>query len=201
MIKEKKQILRCGIKSKLIGYSDKSNSDRIIVNNLRSFIFPLFIGKSVGIFYPIKSEVNILSAAKELSCNHLFLPVCKNLHEIEFYPWKIGEELYKSRFFKYVYEPDTRNLSPDIPNFIIIPVLACDLRGIRLGNGFGFYDRYLEKYSNKIISIGVCYDFQVLDEVPYENHDQKLDIIVTDKQIINNSLLHLKLNSNMNRNI
>ena len=66
---------------------------------------------------------------------------------------------------------------------IIVPLLAVDRNGNRLGYGGGFYDRFFKKYA-KAKRIAYCYDFQIVNDIPTEAFDEKVDIIVTDKQII-----------------
>lgn len=69
------------------------------------------------------------------------------------------------------------------PAWLIIPGLAFDLKGYRLGRGKGFYDRYLMK--DKMVRIGVAWSKQLLENVPSEKHDQKMDFIVTEKNCWN----------------
>ncbi len=64
----------------------------------------------------------------------------------------------------------------------IIPGIAFDINGIRLGRGKGYYDRLL--CQNKVIKIGICYDFQLYNELPSAPHDIPMDIIITPKQTI-----------------
>ena len=64
----------------------------------------------------------------------------------------------------------------------VIPGLAFDLRGYRLGRGGGHYDRMLEKM--KIFRIGLAYDFQVIKALPAEEHDQRMDIVLTESRTI-----------------
>ena len=71
-----------------------------------------------------------------------------------------------------------------IPEIIIVPLLAFDLKGARIGYGGGYYDRTIEalrKNNPNLITIGVAYDGQKVDAVPTEEHDQKLDMVVTEK--------------------
>ncbi|MCH5212481.1 MAG: 5-formyltetrahydrofolate cyclo-ligase [Oscillospiraceae bacterium] len=65
----------------------------------------------------------------------------------------------------------------------LIPGIAFDLRGMRVGFGKGYYDRFLERFEG--IKIGMCYDFQMLKFVPASEHDVKMDIIITEKRIYN----------------
>ncbi len=68
-------------------------------------------------------------------------------------------------------------------DLIITPLLAADERGNRLGYGGGYYDRFFKKYP-KAKRIGYAFDFQIVNEVPTETFDEKLDCIVTDKRIV-----------------
>ena len=65
---------------------------------------------------------------------------------------------------------------------VVVPAVAYDKKGARLGRGKGFYDRFLK--STKATKVGVCYDFQLYDELPTEPHDIGMDIIVTQKTTI-----------------
>ncbi len=68
-------------------------------------------------------------------------------------------------------------------DLIIVPLLAVDSKGNRLGYGGGYYDKYLQTHE-KAVRIGVCYDFQVVENVPFEPTDEKIHCIVTDKRIL-----------------
>ena len=75
-----------------------------------------------------------------------------------------------------------------LPAIILIPGLAFDSKGNRLGRGMGYYDRFLTKYPS-LIKIGLCYDFQLISEVPFEDHDVRMDYIVSDASTIDPKLL------------
>ena len=67
-------------------------------------------------------------------------------------------------------------------DLIIVPGVAFDRQRNRLGRGKGFYDRLLSTLD--IPKIGVCYDFQLKDRIPVEPFDQKMDLIITEKEIV-----------------
>jgi 5-formyltetrahydrofolate cyclo-ligase len=69
---------------------------------------------------------------------------------------------------------------------IVVPALAIDAEGFRLGQGGGFYDRTLAELdgTERPIVIGVVYDDEFIEEVPRERHDIQIDVIVTDKRAI-----------------
>lgn len=79
-------------------------------------------------------------------------------------------------------EPKEYEIYEKCPDISIIPLVACDKKGNRIGFGKGYYDRYLR--GKETLKIGVCYDFQVLESVPSEEQDITLDYIVTEKEII-----------------
>jgi 5-formyltetrahydrofolate cyclo-ligase len=68
------------------------------------------------------------------------------------------------------------------PDLIIVPLLAFDREGHRLGQGGGYYDRYLEH--SKALHIGLAYAEQEIEKIPAEPHDQKLHWILTPKEAI-----------------
>ena len=67
---------------------------------------------------------------------------------------------------------------------IIVPGLAFDRQGGRLGYGSGFYDRFIEHYEKRglphPLKLGVCFETQLLDDVPMEQHDLRVDRIITE---------------------
>jgi 5-formyltetrahydrofolate cyclo-ligase len=67
----------------------------------------------------------------------------------------------------------------DAIQIIIVPGVAFDRSGNRMGRGRGFYDRML-KSTMGALKIGIAYDFQMLDEIPVEPHDVKMDRIITE---------------------
>ena len=83
-----------------------------------------------------------------------------------------------------IYEPTGDNVITDksIIDVAIIPGMAFDKNGNRLGRGKGYYDRFLSDF--KGTKIGLGYDFQLLDSIPTEAHDKCMDWIVTPNAII-----------------
>ena len=73
-----------------------------------------------------------------------------------------------------------------IPEILIVPLVAFDLKGGRLGYGGGFYDRTLEglRAARATLAIGFAYEAQQADDLPLEVTDQPLDMIVTESRII-----------------
>jgi len=74
---------------------------------------------------------------------------------------------------------DAADLVPDV---VFVPLLAFDADGRRLGQGGGYYDRWLADHS-EVLRIGLAWDTQAIDEVPTEPHDMALHLIVTPTRI------------------
>lgn len=63
-------------------------------------------------------------------------------------------------------------------DLIVVPGMAFDTNGHRLGRGKGYYDRFLAQHP-QVYTIGLCFDFQLLPDVPSESHDRIIDEIIT----------------------
>ena len=73
-------------------------------------------------------------------------------------------------------------VAPDMSNLVEgafgVPGMAFDRDGGRLGHGKGYYDRYFELYTG--VTVGVCFDFQIVDRVPCEPFDRRVDMVVSE---------------------
>ncbi|NDW09177.1 5-formyltetrahydrofolate cyclo-ligase [Dysgonomonas sp. 520] len=67
-------------------------------------------------------------------------------------------------------------------DLIIVPGVAFDRQLNRLGRGKGYYDRFLKQV--KAPKIGICFEFQLLDKIPIDEHDIPMDMVVTENEII-----------------
>ena len=76
----------------------------------------------------------------------------------------------------------TESSNPQLPNcqlsIAIVPAMAFDKQGHRLGRGKGYYDRFLSRIPN-IYKIGVCFPFQMLESIPSESTDVVMDEVIT----------------------
>jgi 5-formyltetrahydrofolate cyclo-ligase len=78
---------------------------------------------------------------------------------------------------------DAEPIGPDEVKFALIPALAVDPRGHRIGYGGGYYDRLLPRLA-RACSCAVVYDFQLISEVPNLPFDVPVDLVVTDDRVI-----------------
>lgn len=86
-----------------------------------------------------------------------------------------------------ILEPDENYLLPVEPGLIdlaILPGVAFDRRGFRLGYGAGYFDRFLPSLRPDCVRVALCYDFQVLETLPAEEHDLPVNLIITENRVI-----------------
>ncbi len=156
---------------------------------IKSFIGNIPIEKydKIAGYWPLSGEINIRLLLDILIENHNIccLPVVKEQNiPLTFRKYIKNMSLVTNNKYKTQEPPKS---SPKItPTIIIVPLLAFDESGYRVGFGGGFYDRTLDSLRNvsSLMTVGVAYSFQQIASIPYEKHDQKLDCIITDEQII-----------------
>jgi 5-formyltetrahydrofolate cyclo-ligase len=73
---------------------------------------------------------------------------------------------------------------PQNADLIVVPGIAFDVMGRRIGYGKGYYDRALHDLEGEGKLVGFCYDFQLVDEIIGEPHDVTMDMIITDKRVV-----------------
>ncbi len=69
-------------------------------------------------------------------------------------------------------------------DLIVVPAVAFDRRGYRLGRGGGYYDRFLAHPQVRAVACGLGFEVQVVDQVPTDSHDHPIDMLVTEKQVL-----------------
>lgn len=155
-------------KRKSINPEDKNILDQKIVREIR-LDSNYKKSKCVAIFYPMANEINLLPLLKD---DKIFvLPkVIKN--EIHFFEFNQDTELFKSHFG--VMEPNASIIMDEKIDYMITPALAISKDLYRIGYGKGFYDRFLMR-SRPTHVVGVIYDFQEVEKIETNEHDQKLD--------------------------
>lgn len=83
----------------------------------------------------------------------------------------------------HIEEPTGNEITdPSEIELVVVPAVAYDRKGKRLGRGKGFYDRFLKQ--TKATKVGVGYEFQLVDELPTEPHDIPMDMVITQKTTI-----------------
>ncbi len=109
---------------------------------------------------------------------------------IEFVQTVSPAELAPATWNPRVREPaatSTSVIAPADLEFILVPGLAFTRDGQRLGRGGGFYDRFLAQLPASTVKFGVCFDLQMIAELPAEPHDQRVDAVVTESGLLPSS--------------
>ncbi len=180
-------MLKSKIRKKILKLRKLKNSRNIQLNF--SNIFDILKkhnlkNKIVGGYYPINYEIDDLNILRNLEEKKIkiSLPVIANKHEMNFYSWSFNNILNLNKYG--IPEPEKKQkVYPDI---IIVPLVAFDKRLYRLGYGGGFYDRYIQKTSEKknLLTIGLAHSCQKITRLPNSKYDKKLDIIITESYIL-----------------
>ncbi|WP_324754387.1 5-formyltetrahydrofolate cyclo-ligase [Roseovarius sp. Pro17] len=141
-------------------------------------------GVALAGYMPIRTEIDPLPAMAEAAAHG---PVCVPVIEGEGMPlifsrWAPGCTMKDGPFGARVPEVDDF-ITPQI---LIVPLVAFDRAGGRLGYGGGFYDRTLERLRARgaVLAIGYAYGAQEAADLPLEPTDQPLDMIVTEDEVI-----------------
>lgn len=139
----------------------------------------------IALYSPIRNEVEtgLLAKAALQNGKTLCFP-CVDGESLRFYAVDSLADLETGCFG--VCEPPRcgREVSAARIDFLLVPGVAFDSHGQRLGYGQGFFDRFLVQSGFCGSRVALGYDFQVVDLVPAEEHDQAVDLLVTDKRLI-----------------
>lgn len=136
----------------------------------------------IGGYWPINDEIDVRPLMNTLvdRGHGVAMPVVLNRQKpMRFRQWYPGMVMQPGRF-GIPTPPDT---FPEVkPDVVLVPLLAFDRQGYRLGRGSGFYDHTLEllRATGKIVAIGIAFSGQEVPSVPRDAFDQRLDWIVTE---------------------
>ncbi len=140
----------------------------------------------VSIFHSFGTEISTFELFDKLAADGwttaLPIVVAKNT-PLVFRQWAPGEPMVSGIWGIQIPPETALEVQPDV---LLVPLLAFDRSGYRLGYGGGFYDRTLEKLRavKKITAIGLAYSGQEVDAVLRDEHDQQLDWIITEQETI-----------------
>ena len=137
--------------------------------------------KTIGGYYPYNYEVNITKILEKFEkYNYLIsLPKIKKKSQMDFFYWSNKDPLEINEYG--IPEPTSSKII--YPDILLVPLVAYDNYLNRIGYGGGFYDRYIKKIQKikKITLIGLAYSFQKVKKISINEHDIKLDFIITEK--------------------
>jgi len=150
--------------------------------------FPLAIapGTIVSGFMPLKSEINPLALMRKVAeaGAQLALPeVAGRGKPLIMRAYAFGAELAIGQWGIRQPKPEAPEVAPDV---LIVPLLAFDRAGHRLGYGAGYYDMTINalRASKPIVVIGIAFAAQEIDVVPTTLRDARLDLVLTEREVI-----------------
>lgn len=159
-------------KKDLTALSQKAN--QILTQRYNNF------SAKIALYWPFQTEIDL---TRFMGYYHqkggvILLPsIVDASSHLSFYKWHPEMTLVKSLHNTV----EAVEKSYDIPDIVIVPLLACDRETFRLGRGGGYYDRTMVFYKNhhpNVTFISIVASFQIVDRVPRGQHDQKLDEII-----------------------
>ena len=132
-------------------------------------------GKNIMLFASLPDEIPTHAIIERWAqSKNIYLPRVNgdDLDIIKYHPGTLQKGSYD------IMEPEGNDtVSPEMLNLIIVPGMAFDRQGNRLGRGKGFYDRFLAQ--THAVTIAVCFDCQLVDNIPTEPHDLPAQFVVT----------------------
>lgn len=142
----------------------------------------------VACYWPMRAEFDtaeLLYTLKDKGIACCLPVIQKDMKELSFALWEEGVEMEEGEFGTVhpKVESEAHYVEPDI---IIVPLLAFDRKGHRLGYGGGYYDATLKslRIKKNVVSVGWAYAQQaVLFNLPAEDHDEVLDYVITPKDV------------------
>jgi 5-formyltetrahydrofolate cyclo-ligase len=161
---------------------DSAIADRIFA--LDNFREP----KMVLLYASFRSEVNtegVIKKALELGKKVLLPRVNLEKTRLDLYEIDGLDEL--SAGYMEIPEPEAKEeklRGLEEVGVVVLPGAAFDSKGSRLGYGKGYYDRLLSEGSARPVLVALAYEEQILEDIPAESHDVKMDIILTDRRLI-----------------
>lgn len=180
-----KKELRIKLKQKRKNISDKALQDKMICDNLLAC--SAYIDAKAVLFYAaLDDEINIDKCIENAFLNgkRVALPVCLDSGgNMKFYYINSLDDLSVGHFG--VREPDINECNEVLDftdSVCIVPAIAYDKNGYRLGYGKGYYDRFLQNYA--FASIGLCYNELITDNLPIGEYDVPVNYIITQDRTI-----------------
>ena len=170
------------LREQAILHRDRIRPEDEDVEAIASHVAPMIKdGQIVAAYWPMDHEIDVRYVIDDLLKRgiEVALPVAsRKSREMTFSKWNGKGNLAKGNFGVFV-PPDEDIVEPDV---VLVPLLAFDRKGNRLGRGGGHYDATIAalRAKKRVLVIGVAYAAQaVLFNLPSEAHDQKMDMILT----------------------
>lgn len=123
-------------------------------------------------FVPFGTEPDLFPLYKSMSIR-IFFPRTRERSIMDFFEWKVGESLIPGRHGIGEPASSAPAFDPNLRGLLLVPALAIDAEGYRLGYGGGYYDRFLARFP-RIDHLGICFSHGYCESLPHEVYDFKL---------------------------
>lgn len=187
-LRRKKRELRSIMnqKARVMTHETREEESKAIVENLKQ-VHNFVAGETIMCYYPTHHEVDIRPLLEEFKDTKTILLPVAHRRFIEMRRYAGKAHLHRGKFG--IPEP-SGVVFTGRPSLIIVPGIAFDASGNRMGHGGGYYDRFLKKYHDVPV-IGVAFDYQMVKKVPHNHRDRKVDMVVTPKTTYINPSGHI----------
>jgi 5-formyltetrahydrofolate cyclo-ligase len=153
---------------------------------LRSFPLAITPGAIVSGYMPLKSEINPMPLMRKLSeaGARLALPRIVGRGEpLSMRHWEFGAPLERGQWGIREPTPDAPEVAPDI---LLVPLLAFDRAGYRIGYGAGYYDLTINALHARktVTAVGIAFAAQEVGKIPTTPRDARLDLVLTEREVI-----------------
>ncbi|GAB4238928.1 MAG: hypothetical protein OHK0028_16610 [Deltaproteobacteria bacterium] len=186
---ERKVTLRQACRTRTFepGWAGECARASVLVRDHFLRAFPPFPGIVVALFSSLKGEVSTagIREAYLLAGANLYYPRVTGKGSLGFYPHREGEAWETGPYG--ILEPPTPPGSIPRRNgfdLVVVPGVAFDRSGNRLGHGFGYYDRFLAGLPGETLRVGLACAAQLVSEVPVEPWDVPVHAVVTEEGVI-----------------
>lgn len=142
---------------------------------------PLTQARTVLAYLPFRNEIDLRPLFDQLAHISWILPRVEG-KRLFLHPYVPGR-LTLHRYGMWEPAADLPVVAPEKIDLVLVPGIAFDRRGYRLGFGGGYYDRFLP--TCPALRAGIAYEFSLLDELPVQEHDQRVQWVITPGEIVN----------------
>ena len=136
------------------------------------------LASNIALYYPIKGELDPLPLVNMIG-RSFFLPKVVG-RDLRF--GKVDSALVKGAFG--IMEPKEAPFTFEDMDLFVVPAVAYDEEGYRLGYGGGYYDRLLKRKLPHQVAVGVCFDVQLVGSLPKDPWDVPVDVVVTESRLL-----------------
>ncbi|MDA7951329.1 MAG: 5-formyltetrahydrofolate cyclo-ligase [Pirellulaceae bacterium] len=188
-LSKQKKLLRPKVLERRAALTDREKRSQAIIDRL--YTMPIYQRASTVLFYvDFREEVQTQGAiAEALNTKRVAVPWSAGRNQLSLFHLHSLKELTPGKYgvpepLLSLREKKDRQVKPADLDLVLVPGVAFDRQGNRLGYGKGYYDRFLQACPKKVASVGLSFDCQVVDKVPADSLDVPLDFLITETKIV-----------------